>query len=542
MKLLLIAPDRSDVGFKGTTYDPYDAAYQGIEMIPSTALPTVAAMAPKDIEVVLCSETTGAIDYDTDADVIGITVNVAQVKRALHIAEVFRQKGKFVVMGGAHVSLVPHLFEDHCDCMVVGELEAIAETFFQDMLDGCLKPRYDGTAADMTTSPAPRWDLYPHQRSMVGVVQTSRGCPFKCTFCDVIQFVGNKQRHKTNEQVLKEVQSLYNSGFGFVFIADDNFSANKKVARSMLHALRDWNGTDGRGFMTFQTQMSINTMLDDDFLTSCYEAGLTKAFVGLETSDPAALEECDKKSNQRLDPVALSEKSYRLGVEVEPSLIVGFDSDDKTVFNRQLSFAMSLPTLAARMGALVAPSATPLYADMRAQGRLLHDIKSVEGIPNPYFSNFRPAQMTRAELYIGLRWMISRFFDPASYLQRLPHVIGLLQPPPWMVRGTARPMEPRPSAVTYTTAVLKTSAALDPRLKGLIEATIDSTKGRPEIMTSATSSMVRYLAAFSSLTKNGMYDPAWAKLDAPPFDVTYADERLDWLRNADAHLSNAQAG
>ena len=536
MKMLLIAPGRGDADSGESTFDAYDAAVDGVEMMSSVAVATVAALAPPSIEMVLVNEMLQPIDFDANVDVVGITANVSQARRALVIADLFRQRGKPVVMGGPHVSLVPQLFEGRCDSMVVGELEPIAGTFFSDMLHGRLKPRYDGPAADMTQSPAPRWDLYLHAKALSGVVQTSRGCPFKCTFCDVIQFAGNKQRHKTTGQFISEVQQLYDLGFSSIFIADDNFSANKKVARALLTEMKNWNGAEGREFVSFRTQMSINMSRDDAFLDSCYDAGLLTVFSGLETSDPAALAECEKRSNQRLNLVEQCEKSIRHGVQIEPSLIVGFDSDDKSVFERQLKFAMALPALSGRMSALVAPAATPLFADMRQQGRLVADPRVVEGIPESYISNFRLAQMSRAELYIGLRWMISRFFDPDSYMIRMENLANLLLPPPWIAKDQSRRREPRPVAVKYAATVIQNALRADDRMKALIEHTQATGRRRPGIGGRLGDAMLRYLATFTALQDGGMYDRAWAAMPEPPFRSRFRDKRLDWIRHVDEVL------
>lgn len=532
----MICPGQGQGGVYDSALDAYDGSVGGFEMTPSTAIVTVAGLVPDGIDVTLCNETTQEVDFAADVDVVGITANVAQAWRGIEIADAFRRRGKTVVMGGAHVSLSPDFFADHCDSLLIGELEEIAETFFADMMRGTLKPRYVSEKADMTHSPIPRWDLYPHDKVISGVVQASRGCPFKCTFCDVIQLVGNTQRHKTTDQFLAEVQNLYDLGFFSIFIADDNFTANRKVARSLLAAIEAWNGADGRDFVTFQTQMSINMTRDVDLLDSCYRAGVLTNFVGLETSSPAALAECDKRSNQNVDLVSQCETSVRHGVRIEPALIVGFDSDDTSIFRHQLDFAMQLPAGSARIGPLIAPIATPLFDSMKQSGRLVNDPMVIQGAPPYYITNFQPAQMTRSELYIGLRWLISHFYDPENFLRRLGKLATLLIPPPWIARGRGYRRTPRPITMRFAASVLKESVKADPRMKGIIDRAMALARQRPEVSNELNDATIRYLAIFTSLIKNGVFDPTWIGFSEPPFDMSFVDERLEHIRAVDRGL------
>ena len=148
------------------------------------ALPTVAALIPQDLfSVTLCDEAISAIDFDVEARFIGLTTMVNQWQRAKEICAEFRRRGKIVIIGGPHASLCPDIVRPHCDILVRGELEDIAENFFQDLARGNWQREYIGSRCDLTTSPAPRLELYPNDRAFAGSIQTSRGCPFQCEFC-----------------------------------------------------------------------------------------------------------------------------------------------------------------------------------------------------------------------------------------------------------------------------------------------------------------------------------------------------------------------
>jgi radical SAM superfamily enzyme YgiQ (UPF0313 family) len=150
------------------------------------AITTVAAFAPDDFSVTLCDELVSAIDFDTDADFVGITGKISQWGRMRSIAGEFRRRGRTVIIGGPYASLSPDVVRPHCDILIRGEIEEIAAEIFADLRSGTWKDEYVGTRPDLRTSPLPRWNLYPNDRAQLGTLQTSRGCPFDCEFCDVM--------------------------------------------------------------------------------------------------------------------------------------------------------------------------------------------------------------------------------------------------------------------------------------------------------------------------------------------------------------------
>ena len=244
MRIYLISP-APDFGSRALNDDCAIGFSKPYAMNAAAGIATVAAFFPDEMEIRLCDEIVEAVDYDDPAEIIAISMNVAQAPRGVEMARRFRKQGKTVVFGGAHVSLAPQLFEGLADCLVVGEFEPVAAEFMADLQAGALKARYDGGKADLAASPKPRWDLYPNDRALAGVVQTSRGCPFDCHFCDVIQYLGRVQRHKPVEQVIEEVEALYELGYRQINLSDDNFTVYRQRTRALLSALAEWNGPTG---------------------------------------------------------------------------------------------------------------------------------------------------------------------------------------------------------------------------------------------------------------------------------------------------------
>jgi radical SAM superfamily enzyme YgiQ (UPF0313 family) len=517
MQLLLIAPLPSAL----TEYSVLADNGQRIARIAAVSIATVAALAPPDFDVRLCDEAIDPIDFATDADVIGISANVSQALRAIEIAEAFRDRGKIVVMGGPHVSLAPDVFPGHADCLVVGEFEPIAETVFTDMRRGTLQPRYDGTKADLCLSPVPRWDLYPNAKAIGGVVQTSRGCPFECQFCDVIPYLGRVQRHKDDDQVIAEIQNLYDHGYRFISLADDNFTVYRRRAKSLLERIAAWNGAEGRDHVFFATQMSIDAGRDDELLALCHRAGLLNAFIGIETSNRDNLKENRKRQNLVVDLGHEIRKIVRRGLQVEAALMVGFDHDDRSAFARQLAFAMSLPVCVFNVSVLVAPTATPLYAAMRAQGRLVSDQLSSQFPSANLITNLVPALMSREDLYIGAKWLISKIMTPANFLLRLEAMIQLLAPPPWSERGLTK-RDGRAGAAKLFSRVLRGMMRSDEHVAHVVRRVFTLIRERPELRDSIGDAFSHYLMTLQSYQVNGVYDRELADLDAPPFDQTAA--------------------
>src|SRR4029079_15125973 len=152
----------------------------------------------------------------------------------VELASDSRRQGKLVLIVGPHVSLAPEDLRRHADILVTGELEEIAPKLFADIASDQWQPHYEGGRPGLGASPVPRWDLYPRSLAMTGQVQTSRGCPFECEFCDVIQYLGRKQRWKSPDQIVAELDVLYRQGYRSVLFADDNFTVMRRRTRELL--------------------------------------------------------------------------------------------------------------------------------------------------------------------------------------------------------------------------------------------------------------------------------------------------------------------
>jgi radical SAM superfamily enzyme YgiQ (UPF0313 family) len=378
---------------------------------------TIAALVPRDWHVTICDERINDVDFDTQANIIGITGKVSQRDRMVDLAAEFRRRGKLVVMGGPYASLNPEDLRPHTDILVRGEIEEIAGRLFSDLARGRWQRDYEGTRPDLSLSPVPRWDLYPRKIALAGQVQTSRGCPFECEFCDVIQYLGRKQRWKDPEQVVRELDVLYQLGYRDIFFADDNFTVMRRRATALLERVAEWNAARPAGRVRFSTQASIDLARDEGLLKQCAEAGLSTIFVGIETPNQESLAETLKRQNLRIDLAGEARKIVQAGVMVTCGIIVGFDHDDTGIFERQAEFIETLAVPLITLSVLVAPASTPLHARMQTEGRLVaHDRVGGGGFLE---TNIRPKLMSQAELKAGATWLLNRIYAPDAFGRRV---------------------------------------------------------------------------------------------------------------------------
>ena len=360
MKIYLIAPKNPESFW---TFDRILPSLKKKCVFPNLSLPTVAGLTPREHEVVLCDENVEPIDFDTDADIVGLTGYVVHAKRLFDIAAEFRRRGKFLVAGGPFASLCPERLRDRVDVVFVDEAEYSWPQFLEDYAAGSWKPEYRQLEKpSMHDSPLPRFDLLKLDRYRTMTIQFARGCPFQCEFCDIIVMYGRRPRTKTVAQVMAEVREIHRLGLRRIFVVDDNFIGNKKEAKELLHALVEWQESNGYP-MELMTEVTLNVAQDDELLQLMREANFTTIFVGIETPRAASLEETHKLQNLRGSILDSVHRIQRAGIEVMAGMIVGFDHDDTSIFEEQFHFIQQARIPISMTGLL---NAMPTDAPLRA--------------------------------------------------------------------------------------------------------------------------------------------------------------------------------
>ncbi|HET9480617.1 MAG TPA: radical SAM protein [Candidatus Polarisedimenticolia bacterium] len=404
MKIYLVAP-RNPESF--WTFDRILDTVDAECMFSNLALPTVAALTPSEHEVVVCDENVDAIDFDIDADIIGVTGYIIHKKRMLEIMDEFRRRGRFVVVGGPFASLCPEVLASHADVVFVDEAEETWPQFLQEYARGEHKPQYVQIAkTDMETTPLPRFDLLRLEAYRTVCVQFARGCPFQCEFCDIITIFGRRPRAKSIPQLMAEIEVLHGLGVERIFLVDDNFIGDKKRAKALLRAVVEF-GRRTDFAVDFNTEVSLDVAGDDELLGLLRDANFQSIFVGIETPRTASLLESKKRQNVRSDILESVLKIQSYGIRVDAGMIVGFDNDDPAIFQEQFDFIQAARIPVSMTGMLNAVPKTPLHDRLAKDNRLISYSTGDQFV----MTNIIPKAMTSLQLYEGYRALIARLYD-----------------------------------------------------------------------------------------------------------------------------------
>jgi radical SAM superfamily enzyme YgiQ (UPF0313 family) len=404
-------------------------------MIPPLGLVTVAALCPPTWDIRLLDLSFHSLQ-DEDllgADLIMVSAMHAQRVDTLAVLERARSLGRRTFIGGPWASSEPEYLLTKADHVMVGEAEEVMAGICEALEDGTAHALYrviDKPA--LTESPIPRFDLLSMNNYTSMPVQFSRGCPFQCEFCDIITIYGRKPRAKSPEQMIAELETLQRLGWrNEVFIVDDNFIGNSKLALQLTRALAEWQKGNKRP-MSFYTEASIDLADRPELMASMVEANFMYVFLGIETPSAEALKGSSKFQNLRGDLVSNVNKIRENGLWVLAGFIVGFDSDDATIFERQLQFIDKTAITWAMAGVLQAPPTTALFDRMKREGRLIEDSQATSNFSPP---NFRTV-MELPTLLHGLSGLLAGLYTPEAYFSRAFRSIESWQP-----RATQRPPE-----------------------------------------------------------------------------------------------------
>ena len=350
------------------------------------------------------------------ADMVFIGAMVVQKDSVREVVRRAKDLKKPIVAGGPLFSSTPKEFPE-IDTLVLNEAEITLPLFLEDLEKGSLKRIYTSEEKpDITLTPLPKWDLINMSYYACMSIQYSRGCPFDCEFCDIVQLNGRKTRVKSNSQMLREFEILYQMGWrGRVFIVDDNFIGNKGKVKSLLAELQVWQAERGYPFSLF-TEASVNLADDQELMTLMTAAGFDSVFLGLETPEEECLAECGKRQNQSKDLVEAVKTIQRNGMEVMGGFIIGFDNDPPNIFESQIRFIQSSGVAKAMIGLLNAIPGTRLYQRLQQEGRLLADCT---GDNCDGSLNFIPKKMDAETIRAGYQAVLNHIYSPAEYYKRV---------------------------------------------------------------------------------------------------------------------------
>ncbi|HEX6203209.1 MAG TPA: B12-binding domain-containing radical SAM protein [Thermoanaerobaculia bacterium] len=406
--------------------------------LPPLGLISLAALLPADWTLRLVDLDTGPLT-DADlawADVVvvgGMRIQAPSMHQVLARA---RAAGRRTVVGGPAPTTAPEEFLD-ADVVFRGEAEGRVDELVAAIAAVApgRGPRVlaaAGERPEMSGVPVPRFDLLDFRRYASMSVQYSRGCPFRCEFCDIVEIFGRKPRVKATAQVLAELDALAARGYrGTLFFVDDNFIGNRPAVRRLLPELAEWQRRRGYPFELY-TEASLDLAADDELIDDMVEAGFTAVFLGIETPSAAALAGAGKTQNLRLDPVRAVHKLATAGLESMGGFIVGFDQDEPSIFGEQQRLIRDAPVPLAMVGMLTALPGTALWRRLEREGRL-REASAGDQFARP---NFRPVMEERT-LLTGYAELLRALYAPAAYFRRCEDFVRLARRTPG--RGRPRP-------------------------------------------------------------------------------------------------------
>ncbi len=371
-------------------------------------MPYLAGFVRPPHRVALVDEYNQAVDLDAPADLVGITCNTPNASHVYALADAFRRRGRLVVLGGPHATLLPDEARTHADAVVVGEAERTWPLVLEDAAAGRLRGFYrDDQPPPLAGLPCARRDLV-HGRGLLGdTIIATRGCPHRCSYCNLRQIYHPDLRFRPVEEVVAEVRSFRSPFFTFW---DDQLFMDAGYARRLF------DGLVGLG-KRWAAMVTLASTRNERLLAAAARAGCSCLFLGLESFSPESL----RLANKSFNVVESYEEGiahiHRHQIAVQAGIVFGFDGDDESTFEATLKGATRAGLDGATVSILTPFPQTPIFEELRQAGRLLTNDWS-------YYNGktavaFRPARMSPAQLWQGYMWFRRRFFAPGCILERV---------------------------------------------------------------------------------------------------------------------------
>lgn len=381
--------------------------------VPNLALPILASLTPPEIEISFTDDLLSPVDLKKglkQVDLVGITVLTKTALRAYQIADAYRQRGIPVVLGGLHPTALPEEAKGHADAVVVGEAEEIWPLLLEDFRRNDLKPFYHQEGfIDLSKIPRPRREILPRKGYFpLDVVQFSRGCPFRCEFCSVRKFFGDRYRFRPIAHVVDEIKSLPHR---LIMFNDDNIFGNLSYSKELFQALiplkKKWIG-----------ETSLTGLRDSDHIKLLAKSGCIGLLIGFESISQLNLNDAMKYQNNPGEYSEIIEALHRHGITIWGSFMFGFDDDHPDLFEETVSFAIRTKLFAVTFAILTPYPETAFYHRLKEEERLVHDRWWLLENPDEFAPYYTPKKMSGSELREQWKKAWKEFYSLPSILKR----------------------------------------------------------------------------------------------------------------------------
>ncbi|MEN8257200.1 MAG: radical SAM protein [Thermodesulfobacteriota bacterium] len=377
---------------------------------PPLAMATLAGLTPEEHTISFVDESISPLDESINPDLVVITAMTPLAPRGYEIAALFRARGIKVIMGGIHASNMPEEAAQHVDCVVIGEADEIWGNILKDVENDCLQPTYrQSEYTRMEVIPTANRSIYPTKKYFFeNMIQTTRGCPYKCEFCTVTSFFGGTYRPRPVSRVIDEVESLSRQA-GYIFFVDDNLVAHKEHTLALLEELKNFR-------LRWVCQAPITIAKNEELLRKMMEAGCHGIFIGFESLNSKNIEVMGKKQNTVSFYEEAIQRIHDMGIGVYGSFVFGYDHDTPAVFDQYLEFANRTGIDGAFLPVLTPFPGTRIHKRLAEEGRILsqdwrlYDMATVV---------YQPKGMSVRELQEGF-WQVNKgFYSISSTMRRL---------------------------------------------------------------------------------------------------------------------------
>jgi radical SAM superfamily enzyme YgiQ (UPF0313 family) len=387
-------------------------------MLPPLGLVTVAAILPQEwnyklVDINVREITEAEWDW---AEMVICSAMIVQKEDLLAKISEAKLRGKKVGVGGPYPTALPHEVAA-ADYLILDEGELTLPLFVEAVKQGQPSGTFrapNGERPDVTITPVPRFDLLEFDAYAEMSVQFSRGCPFQCEFCDIIVLYGRKPRTKAPEQLLKELDYLYELGWRrSIFMVDDNFIGNKRNVKLFLKELLPWMVEHKYPF-SFATEASVDLANDQELLDSMVQCNFGAVFLGIETPDEESLALTQKHQNTRSSLSEAVNRITKSGIRVMAGFIIGFDGEKKGAGQRIVKFVEQTDIPTALFSMLQALPDTALWHRLEKEGRLRGKSANIN---QTTLMNYVP---TRPLEEIAYEYMdaFDELYEPSKFLDR----------------------------------------------------------------------------------------------------------------------------